>query len=203
MIIVHNLTFPLGRTVCMDNRQGFRDTSGNREAIHPVLNDIQVIRHIPDFFVNVEALGKEIDHVPVLSLIFEIHLHMFREVFKVPVVPDKTDLVNENQGVGRKFIASKVFGTEEGNAWYFPVTVNVPTFFLILKGKLRHQGRLAGSFFSKAHIELVGIPVTVSLHRKKEKDAESKNQKDISQCLHLLHDCKKNPAGKSNHASAD
>ena len=116
----------------------------------------------------------------ILSLILKVNFHTFRKVLKIPVIPDKTNLINQDQRVWRKFIATKIFGTEESDAWYFPITINMPPFFLVLKSELRHQSRLAGSLFSKTHIELIRVPVTISLNRYKHKTTKDKNQKDIS-----------------------
>lgn len=116
----------------MHNGDLFRDPAGNGKAVEKVLDNVKVIGQIPDLLVHVKGLGEEIDHVPVLALVLKIDLYVFREGLEIPVVPDHTDLINQDQGIRRELTFSEIFNIIQIAARDLAVTVYALSLFLVL-----------------------------------------------------------------------
>ena len=110
--------------------------------------------------------------MPVLSLVLKIDLHMFREGFKIPVIPYQADLIYKHQGVRGELDPAEILRFKWIDAGNLPVTEYGPAFFLVLDCKLGHKGCFTGALLAKNHIELVGIPVFHHMIQNKEEEQE-------------------------------
>lgn len=122
--------------------QPFGDTPGDGKAVEKVADYVKVICQITDFFVDIKTLGKQVNHMAVLSLVFKVDFDVFRKIFKIPIVPDQADLIDKDQAVWRELDFAKILYVKQVTAGNLAVRVDSPAFALILHGKLKHESGL-------------------------------------------------------------
>lgn len=179
--ILRDTGFGVSYSLCDDNLPGNplaqgKDTGKIRMKKHS-------ITEIPELLIYIKSLGGHIDQNVIMTLELEKVPDLRLEQLIVPIIPNHTYLVQQEQRMGLRDIISQMLYikmADTGNKKFLHIRIDQPALFHILLGQLDKICRFSGAFLSKNKIKLIRIKIFSSSKVKAQRESNQQNEEDIT-----------------------
>lgn len=138
------------------------NTLAKGKDTHKVSMKIHTVTEITKFLIYIKSLGSHVDFYMIMTLKLEEITDRGFKYLIVTVVPNHTNLIQQQKRMGLRDEITKVLYinmTNTGHTHLIHVSVDNPSTPKVLICKLDKKSRLARAFFSENKIQLIGVNI--------------------------------------------